>query len=100
MMDVKGGQGRNSARSKSYQAPTASLLDSVLTVKHPKVLVTQDFLYLFSLKSRQDELDQGQDGPKELGEDVEQERLDKLANETLVQVMDIQKYKLMDFEFM
>ena len=79
-----------------------SNLDSVLRAKHPKVLVTKDYMFLFSLKSKQDELDMDHqhDHDGELCEDVAQERLDKITNETLVQVMDAQKYLLMDFEFL
>ena len=78
-----------------------SHLDSVLTVKYPKILITQTFVYIFSLKSKQDEINDQQAGPAEVTQDdVEQERLDKINNETQVEVKDLQKYNLMDFEFL
>ena len=86
-------------RGKSLSIAEPSNLDSVLKAKHPKALMTQNYLYLFSLKSKQDELDHAHHDCRN-EEDVAQERLDKLANDAQVQVMDVQKYYLMDFEFM
>ena len=35
----------------------------------------------------------------EFGEDLAQERIDLIQNETMVHVIDVQKFNLMDFEF-
>ena len=72
----------------------------MLTAKHPRVLVTKDTLYIFALKTKQEELEQDDQVPVADEEDVAQERLDKLNNETLVHVMDVQTFSLMDFEFL
>ena len=49
--------GEKGTRAKSLSIAEPSNLDSVLKAKHPKALITQDYLYLFSLKSKQDELE-------------------------------------------
>lgn len=66
-LDMRSGISRSSNRGTKGSNQQQQLVDSamsnkdsVLTAKHPKVLLTKETLYIFALKSKQEELEEDQ----------------------------------------
>ena len=86
----------------------ASVFESVQTTPEPKILITKDTLYIFSLETEFDKINvtnqkyspATKSNTNSVSDDITQERLDKINKTQEVKVCDVQFYHFFLFEFL